>query len=78
MADDRYVFLVEWFDTAASLVRSYNLTYFAIDGTIEMVRCSRLSSISKTKRSSSDAASTPVCSSRIYSSEPSSLSIPVS
>jgi len=37
MTDDRYVFLVEWFDTAASLVRSYNLTFFAIDGTIDMV-----------------------------------------
>lgn len=38
MTDDRYVFAVEWFDTAASLIRTYNLTFFAIDGTIEMVQ----------------------------------------
>lgn len=37
MTDDRYIFVVEWFDTAAALVRTYNLTFFAIDGTIEMV-----------------------------------------
>ena len=37
MTDDRYVFVVEWYDTAASLIRAYNLTFFAIDGTIEMV-----------------------------------------
>jgi nucleoside-diphosphate kinase len=35
--DERYVFVVEWFDTSASLIRTYNLTYFAADGTIEMV-----------------------------------------
>ena len=35
--DERYVFVVEWYDTAASLIRTYNLTYFASDGTIEMV-----------------------------------------
>lgn len=35
-SDDRYVFVVEWYDTAASLVRTYNLTYFAKDKTIEM------------------------------------------
>ncbi len=37
MAEDRYVFIVEWFDSAASLVRSYNLTYFLKDKSIEMV-----------------------------------------
>jgi nucleoside-diphosphate kinase len=37
MAEDRYVFVVEWFDSAASLVRSYNLTYFLKDKSIEMV-----------------------------------------
>jgi nucleoside-diphosphate kinase len=37
MAEDRYVFVVEWFDSAASLVRTYNLTYFLKDRTIEMV-----------------------------------------
>ena len=34
MAEDRYVFKVEWFDTAASLVRVYNLTYFLKDNNI--------------------------------------------
>lgn len=28
MSDNRYVFIVEWFDTSASLVRTYNLTYY--------------------------------------------------
>jgi nucleoside-diphosphate kinase len=35
--DERYVFIVEWYDTAAALIRTYNLTYFASDATIEMV-----------------------------------------
>lgn len=35
--DERYVFIVEWFDTQAALVRTYNFTYFAADNTIEMV-----------------------------------------
>jgi nucleoside-diphosphate kinase len=34
--EDRYVFVVEWFDTAASIVRTYNLIYYAKDKTIEM------------------------------------------
>lgn len=38
MAEDRYVFVVEWFDSAASLVRLYNFTYFLKDKTIEMVK----------------------------------------
>ncbi len=37
MAEDRYVFIVEWYDSAASVVRNYNLTYFLKDSTIEMV-----------------------------------------
>jgi len=37
MSDKRFVFIVEWFDTAASLIRTYNLTYYTSDGTIEMV-----------------------------------------
>lgn len=37
MNDDRYVFVVEWFDNAAALVRSYNLTYYLQDSTIDMV-----------------------------------------
>ena len=35
--DERYVFIVEWFDTSASLIRTYNLTYYMSDKTIEMV-----------------------------------------
>lgn len=38
MAEDRYVFIVEWFDSAASIVRTYNLTYYLKDNTIDMVR----------------------------------------
>jgi hypothetical protein len=37
MADDRYVFIVEWYDAAASIVRTYNFTVFLKDNTIEMV-----------------------------------------
>lgn len=37
MAEDRYVFVVEWFDSAASLVRNYQLTYYTKDSTIDMV-----------------------------------------
>lgn len=33
-SDDRYVFTVEWYDTAASLVRTYTLTYYIKDKTI--------------------------------------------
>lgn len=35
--EDRFVFLVEWYDAAASLVRTYHLTYYPKDKTIEMV-----------------------------------------
>lgn len=35
-SDDRYVFLVEWYDQPADLVRKYHLTYYCIDRTIEM------------------------------------------
>jgi nucleoside-diphosphate kinase len=34
MAEDRYVFIVEWFDSAASLVRTYNFTYYLKDKSI--------------------------------------------
>lgn len=37
MAEDRYVFTVEWFDSAAAIVRTYNFTYYLKDNTIEMV-----------------------------------------
>ncbi|EGR27800.1 nucleoside diphosphate kinase 7, putative [Ichthyophthirius multifiliis] len=36
MADKRYTFIVEWFDTSASLIRTYNLIYYLSDKTIEM------------------------------------------
>lgn len=36
-SDERYTFIVEWYDTAASLVRTYTFTYFPADKTIEMV-----------------------------------------
>lgn len=34
MAEDRYVFLVEWFDTTADLLRQYNLIYYIKDAAI--------------------------------------------
>jgi nucleoside-diphosphate kinase len=37
MSDERYVFVVEWFDTSAALIRTYNFTYYPNDKTIEMV-----------------------------------------
>ena len=35
--DDRFVFLAEWYDDQASLIRKYNLTYYPSDHTIDMV-----------------------------------------
>ncbi len=35
--DTRYIFIVEWHDTAACLVRTYNLTYYTHDKSIDMV-----------------------------------------
>lgn len=35
--EDRYVFLVEWYDQPAALVRTYNLTYYTVDNSIDMV-----------------------------------------
>ena len=64
MAEDRYVFLVEWFDSAAALVRTYHLTYFLKDKTIEMVRLRPFSLISKINVYFCDDVSTPVCRSR--------------
>jgi hypothetical protein len=37
MADERFVFVVEWHDVAASLFRTYNLIYYINDNNIEMV-----------------------------------------
>jgi hypothetical protein len=64
MSEDRYVFVVEWFDSAASLVRNYHLTYFIKDKTIEMVCCVRFSLISKISGSFSKDASTLAFNSR--------------
>ena len=36
--EERFVFVVEWYDQQASLLRNYQLTYFTGDNTIEMVR----------------------------------------
>ena len=36
-SEERYVFSVEWYDSAASLIRTYNLIYYLGDNTIEMV-----------------------------------------
>jgi hypothetical protein len=74
MAEDRYVFLVEWFDSAASLVRTYNLTYFIKDKTIEMVTPPPFSTTSKINASSSNAANTQASNLKTSSSEPSSTS----
>lgn len=35
--EERFAFIVEWFDTAASLIRTYQLTYFTLDKAIELV-----------------------------------------
>ena len=35
-ADERYVFIVEWYDSQACLIRTYNLTYHLNDSTIDM------------------------------------------
>jgi len=36
--EERFVFEADWFDTQASLIRKYLLTFFPGDNTIEMVR----------------------------------------
>ena len=33
---ERFVFIVEWFDSQASIIRKYNLTYYLSDNTIDM------------------------------------------
>lgn len=68
------MFIVEWFDSAASLVRNYHLTYFIKDKTIEMVSGALCSSTSKINESSSKGASTLVSNSKISSLELSSTS----
>jgi nucleoside-diphosphate kinase len=34
--EDRYIFIVDWFDQPADLVRKYQLTFFPSDNTVEM------------------------------------------
>jgi len=34
--EDRFVFESEWFDAQADLIRKYLLTFYPVDGTIEM------------------------------------------
>ena len=34
--NERYVFIAEWYDKPADLIRTYNLTYFLDDDTIDM------------------------------------------
>ena len=36
--DARYAFVVEWYDPTASLIRQYQLIFYASDNTLEMVR----------------------------------------
>lgn len=66
MSEDRFVFIVEWFDSAAALVRNYNLTYFIKDKTIEMVINLLFSLISKIKEFFSKDANTLASNSKIY------------
>ena len=35
--DERWAFVVEWFDSSADLVRQYQLLYYLMDSTLEMV-----------------------------------------
>jgi nucleoside-diphosphate kinase len=35
-SEERFVFIVEWFDTQASIIRKYYLTYYLADNTIDM------------------------------------------
>lgn len=41
--DARYAFVVEWYDPTASLIRQYQLIFYASDSTLEMVRTALIS-----------------------------------
>lgn len=43
MSEKRYVYVVEWFDTQASVIRKFYFTYYLPDHLIEMVRVLLLS-----------------------------------
>jgi len=36
MSDDKFVFVVEWFNTAASIICSYQLSFYPKDNSIDM------------------------------------------
>lgn len=36
VGEERYVFETDWYDTQASIIRNYRLTYYPTDSTIEM------------------------------------------
>ena len=36
--EDRYCFLVDWYDTHACITRRYQLFYYSSDSTVDMVR----------------------------------------
>ena len=36
-SEERYVFIVEWYDQQASLLRNYQITYYTSDNSLEMV-----------------------------------------
>ena len=36
-SEERYIFLVEWFDNTASIVKQYHFLYYLSDKSIEMV-----------------------------------------
>jgi hypothetical protein len=57
IGEDRYVFVSEWYDQMAALIRSYQLRYFPADKTLEMV-FSLLSMTSKTNECFSKDANT--------------------
>lgn len=42
VGEERYVFETEWYDQQASLIRSYRVTYYPGDQTVEMVRITEL------------------------------------
>lgn len=37
-SEEKYVFVAEWFDTQAQIIRNYYLSFFANDNTVELVR----------------------------------------
>lgn len=50
MAESRYSFIVEWFDQASSLIKTFILSYYPKDNAIDMVAFSKLQWDTKNKR----------------------------